>query len=194
MEERSPEERHHTQLAMALITSLAREEQLEGVDRRKELSHLILTSHHLNAQFLLQQLRDTDLYYEQAILQGKLGAHDRALDLLVNKAKDYQQAETYCSAMAAGSSAELGRLLLQLLKLYLGPGADTTVQDSHTIRAVELLNSKAEQLPGPEVLELLPPHWNISIILPALRRLSRGLVSSQPEGIEILISGSKNIP
>ena len=77
VDQSSPQERHHTQLAMALITSLARGEQ--PGDRRQELSHLILTSHRLNAQFLLQQLRATDLYSEQPILQGRLGAPDRPL-------------------------------------------------------------------------------------------------------------------
>lgn len=181
------EERYHTQLALAFITRVRdnNKEEVEEKTRelhrsyRSSLSRLVLTSKHLNTQFLLQQLKDTDLYYEQAILQGKLGAHDKALDILVNLVKDHKLAETYCDDISDTDKALRGRLLLLLLSLYLAPSDDPSIQDTHTVRAVELLNSRAEELPGSQVLSLLPSHWNISIILPALRRLSRGLVHQQ---------------
>ena len=95
---------------------------------KPKLSKLVLASRHLNAQFLLQKLAWTDLYYEQAILQGRLGAHDKALELLVVKAGEPGLAGEYCDTMAAGDSRRRGELLLRLLKLYLGPTEDRTVR------------------------------------------------------------------
>ena len=44
----------------------------------------------MNANFLLQHLADTDLDYEKAILHGKLGQHDSALEILVNNLQNYE--------------------------------------------------------------------------------------------------------
>ena len=148
-------------------------------ERRKALSSLVLTSHSLNSQFLLQQLKDTDLFYEQAVLEGKLGNHERALQLLVEKAGDCAQAEKYCEDMAAGVKEERARLLTFLLRRYLLPVPDPNLQDALTVRAVELLNSRADELESRAVVDLLPDQWNIAVILPALRRISRSLVHEQ---------------
>jgi len=175
-EKGSQEEHHHTQLALALVGMLSGEAREE---RRKALSSLVLTSHSLNSQFLLQQLKDTDLFYEQAILEGKLGNHERALQLLVEKAGDCAQAEKYCEDMAAGVKEERARLLTFLLRRYLLPVPDPNLQDALTVRAVELLNSRADELESRAVVDLLPDQWNIAVILPALRRISRSLVHEQ---------------
>ena len=149
-------------------------------ERRKALSSLVLTSNSLNAQFLLQQLKDTDLFYEQAVLEGKLGNHERALQLLVEKAQDCAQAEKYCEDMAAGVREEKARLLTFLLRRYLLPvPGDPSLQDALTVRAVELVNSRADELESKAVVDMLPDQWNIAVILPALRRISRSLVHEQ---------------
>ena len=176
-EKGSQEEHHHTQLALALVAMLEGEFKEE---RRKALSRLVLTSNSLNSQFLLQQLKDTDLFYEQAVLEGKLGNHERALQLLVEKAQDYVQAEKYCEDMAGGVKKEKARLLTFLLRRYLQPvPGDLALQEALTVRAVELLNSRSDEMESKAVMDLVPDQWNIAVILPALRRISRSLVHEQ---------------
>ena len=129
---------------------------------------------------MLQQLKDTDLFYEQAVLEGKLGNHERALQLLVEKAQDYVQAEKYCEDMAGGGRKEKARLLTLLLRRYLQPvPGDLALQEALTVRAVELLNSRSDEMESKAVMDLVPDQWNIAVILPALRRISRSLVHEQ---------------
>ena len=171
-EKESQVERHHTQLALAFISQvkLSADSQAGSED----LSRLILSSKHLNANFLLQHIADTNLNYEKAILHGKLGQHDKALNILVRKLNNYKMAENYCDDISAAEPETRSHLLLSLLNIYLNGD-----QDHFTSLAVDLINNRAEDLNGSRVLSQLPDHWNISIILPALRTFSRNLLHSQ---------------
>ena len=181
-EKESQVERHHTQLALTFINKVKQaaaaqtEAETEG---SRDLSRLILTSKHLNANFLLQHLSDTNLNYEKAILHGKLGQHDKALNILVSKLENYKMAENYCDDIceAGGEQETKSQLLLSLLSIYLSP-TDTN-REKFTSLAVDLINNRAEDLNGAKVISQLPAHWNISIILPALRKFSRTLLHSQ---------------
>merc|ERR1711874_305491 len=80
-EKDSQVEKHHTQLALTFINKVkqstpALTEAGTETEGCRDLSRLILTSKHLN---------DTNLNYEKAILHGKLGQHDQALNILVSK-------------------------------------------------------------------------------------------------------------
>jgi len=68
--------------------------------------------------------------------------------------------------------------LEQLLNCYLNP-LDNKDKDRYTVLAVDLINNRAGDLNGPQVLAALPQHWNISIIMPALRKFSRSQVHHQ---------------
>jgi len=175
LEKKSEVEKHHTQLAMAFIK---RVKDFNSKDQSLSLSKLIITSKHLNAKFLLQNLKDTDLNYEKAILHGKLGEHDRALDILVNKLQDFQLAENYCDDISANQSETKAKLLFLLLSIYMNPTSQAE-KDKFTTLAVDLINNRAEDLNGTRVINMLPPSWNISIILPALRKFSRNLLHTQ---------------
>jgi len=178
LEKHSEVEKHHTQLAMAFISKVKLSKNYKEEDISENLSRLILTSTHLNAKFLLQNLKDTDLNYEKAILHGKLGEHDRALDILVNKLKDYQLAEHYCDDISANQTQVKAKLLFLLLTIYMNPTSQVE-KDNFTTLAVDLINNRAEDLNGTKVISILPESWNISIILPALRKFSRNLLHDQ---------------
>ena len=171
----SQEEKHHTQLALAFITAIRNE---ESQILKANLSRLILTSTHLNANFLLQQIADTGLDYEKAILHGKLGEHQKALDILVNNLQDHDLAENYCDDLSLSKPDLKSTLLFTLLSIYLNPTSETN-KDKFTTLAVDLINSRAKDLNGSQVLPVLPEHWNISIILPALKTFSRKSLHSQ---------------
>jgi len=176
-EKNSQEESHHTQLAVAFINA-HRTKNDQNPDYSSNLSKLILSSEHLNANFLLQKLSDTDLNYQKAILHGKLGENEKALDILVNSLHDYSLAEKYCDDMSGGKSETKSKLLLQLLSLYLQPRNDSD-KEIFTSLAVDLINSRASDMDGSRVIAMLPEQWNISIILPALRTFSRSILHTK---------------
>ena len=178
LDKSSQDEKHHTQLAMAFINNLKSAEKENLKENSANLSKLILTSEHLNANFLLQHLADTDLDYEKAILHGKLGQHDSALEILVNNLQNYQQAENYIDDIAANQKDLKSKLLFSLLNIYLHPTPGTN-KEKFTSLAVELINSRASDMNGPKVIAALPQHWNIAIILPALKTFSRSSLHNQ---------------
>jgi len=171
-EEGSEVEAHHTQLALALLA------QPEGGGGRAALSRLVLTSAHLNTEFLLHRLQGSDLTYERAVLMGRAGNHQAALELLV-QAHLYEEAEQYCEDMAGGREGregrkeERGRLLVLLLATLLSSEQE---EEEATVRAVELVNSRAEEMPATKVLSLLPASWSLSVVEAGLRRLGRAAV------------------
>ena len=180
-EKESQVEKHHTQLALTFINKVKQAAPAEAeteTEGSRDLSRLILTSKHLNANFLLQHLNDTNLNYEKAILHGKLGQHDKALNILVSKLENYKMAEKYCDDICEAEGPETkSQLLFSLLNIYLNPTEAN--KDKFTSLAVDLINNRAEDLNGAKVISQLPAHWNISIILPALRKFSRNLLHSQ---------------
>lgn len=177
VEKNSEIENHHTQLAMALISSVKNvsEETMLSI-LSKRLSRHILTSRYLNAQYLLQHLKDTKLDYEKAILHGKLGDHERALEILVNNVGNYAMAENYCDDLSVEKNENRSQLLLKLLSIYL---SSNTKINEFTALAVDLINKRAEDFDGIKVISMLPDTWNISIILPALKVFSRNLLHSK---------------
>jgi len=174
----SQEEKHHTQLAMAFINNLKSVEKENLKENSANLSKLILTSEHLNANFLLQHLADTDLEYEKAILHGKLGQHDTALEILVNNLQNFEMAESYIDDITANQKELKSKLLFSLLNIYLHPTPGSN-KDKFTSLAVDLINTRASDMNGPKVIAALPQHWNIAIILPALKTFSRSSLHSQ---------------
>ena len=52
-------------------------------------------------------------------------------------------------------------------------------KDTFSTLAVDLINNRAADLDGPKVIGILPDSWNISIILPALKKFSRTLMHQQ---------------
>ena len=135
---------------MALISSVknVNEETMLSI-LSKRLSRHILTSRYLNAQYLLQHLKDTKLDYEKAILHGKLGDHERALEILVNNVGNYAMAENYCDDLSIEKNENRSQLLLKLLSIYL---SSNTKINEFTALAVDLINKRAEDFDGIKVI------------------------------------------
>ena len=145
---------------------------------KNSLGKFILKSEKLNPSFLLSQIRNLGLEYEEAILHGKLNEHNRALDILVNRLHDTELAERYCDDIAGKNSTMKATLLGLLLSCYLNP-IDQNNKDKFTVLAIELLNKRSDDMNGHQALSCLPEHWNISVILPALRKICRNETHTQ---------------
>lgn len=97
----------------------------------------------------MRELKDTDLYAEQAIVLGHAGHHEKALHLIIYKIGDHDMARQYCVDNTQATSRR-GRqqLFLSLLKVYLHPSGD---KRPFTAEAVHLLNSYQSDLNVVEV-------------------------------------------
>jgi Vam6/Vps39-like protein vacuolar protein sorting-associated protein 39 len=113
-----------------------------------------------------------DLFEARAILLGKLGRHDSALELYVYRLRDYDKAERYaahCPSTDRPLTLSLNRyckrihqpdtetrnIFLTLLRIYLRPLVKTT--DDLLRPALELIARHGPRLDPEETLRLLPP-------------------------------------
>ena len=123
----------------------------------------------------------TDLYEARAILLGRLGRHDQALETYVYRLQNYAKAEEYVDSLIfLNNSDPLTRhckrvyragtgtsgIFLALLKLYLRPTFQTS---SNLLQpALELISRHGPRLDAVETLQLLPPLVTADDIRPFL--------------------------
>jgi len=163
LNKKSQVEQHHNLLALMLI------EDYKNSDSSNKLRTLILSSTHLNMLFLLDKLRGTSLHYESAILLGRMARYSEALHLLINQLGDHDLALSFCDDIASRlQKKEKEDLMFQLLSIYLNP-SDQANKQEYLVKAIDLMNSRAGDFNGSQVLNSLPANWNIASILPAIK-------------------------
>ncbi|KAK0193482.1 vacuolar sorting protein 39 domain 1-domain-containing protein [Armillaria mellea] len=97
-----------------------------------------------------------DLFEARAILLGRLGRHDQALELYAYRLHDYTKAEEYCKRYyEAESDSETSGIYLTLLRIYLQPTAKDGEDYLHP--ALDLISRHSPRLDAVETLKLLPP-------------------------------------
>lgn len=166
-------EPYHTRLALLYLervkAAAANGDEMEVVTARSKLKVMLQTSSHYKVELLLAEVQKTDmLHNECAVLFGKLGHHEQALKLLVNRLQDYHGAEQYCVETTEGFGREdRQNVFLTLLRVYLVRGSGNSQQ------AINLLNSPQTDLDPSQVLQLVPPEWGIGVLHAFLRRSVR---------------------
>jgi Vam6/Vps39-like protein vacuolar protein sorting-associated protein 39 len=125
----------------------------------------------------------TDLYEARAILLGRLGRHDQALETYVYRLQDYTKAEEYVHSLIYSSSiltltrhckriyragTETSGIFLALLKLYLQPTSQTNSNSNLLQPALQLISRHGPRLDAVETLQLLPPLVTADDIRPFL--------------------------
>jgi hypothetical protein len=131
------------------------------------------------------------MFEVRAVLLGRLGQHEGALQLYVNRLKDYVTAEEcvlgsgcgrlvrliahrYCQRLFAATPDDNGAIFLILLRIYLRPRPPSTTILFEP--ALALLARHGRQIDLAAVLDLLPPlvaaHDVDSFLAKALRRTS----------------------
>lgn len=103
---------------------------------------------------LFSLVSSTDLYEARAVLLGRLGRHDQALELYVYRLHDFDKAEEYCKRIYEPTS-ETSNVFLTLLRLYLRPSVKTETDLLHP--ALDLISRHSTRLDAAETLKLLPP-------------------------------------
>jgi hypothetical protein len=90
---------------------------------------------------------------ERAILYGKLGEHEEALNIYVNILNDITKAELYCKHVYLNADYKNTKnVYYQLLKLYLNNESD----DIRIACSINLLNEHSNKIANCHTLEMLP--------------------------------------
>ncbi|KAF9647158.1 hypothetical protein BDM02DRAFT_3170498 [Thelephora ganbajun] len=105
----------------------------------------------------------------KAILLGRMGRHENALEIYVYRLHDYLKAEEYCNRIFDSSSPKNSSIFLTLLRIYLQPGVSSTAKSSASSTfslppaatllqpALQLIGRHSRRLDATETLKLLPP-------------------------------------
>ncbi|EDV28822.1 uncharacterized protein TRIADDRAFT_52079 [Trichoplax adhaerens] len=174
-------EQYHTKLGIIyieLILSLmknAPKSDSNLAEERDSLRKLLEESSLFRAQLLLSRIQNTDLFSEQALLYGRMGLHDKALDIIVNRLLDHSAARHYCATFAKGkNSTERKKIYFSLLSVYL----TSRNVDTNIVPALELLNDHESIIDPIQALQLIPEDWSIGAICKFLKYSVRSSMNS----------------
>ena len=127
--------------------------------------------------------RFTGFFEAKAILLGRMGRHENALEIYVYRLHDHLKAEEcvwflhllapnsttcrYCNRVFDPSSPKTSSIFLTLLRIYLQPGVSSTAKSSTSSTlppaatllqpALKLISRHSRRLDATETLKLLPP-------------------------------------
>ncbi|KAI0690617.1 hypothetical protein BC835DRAFT_1363553 [Cytidiella melzeri] len=121
---------------------------------KEKLLNFIDTTSLYEIERLFAQLPPDDLFEAKAILLGRSGRHDNALEIYVYRLQDFIKAEEYCKRVY-NPDGETKHVFLTLLRIYLRPTTKTSI-DLLT-PALELISRHSPRLDEIETLQILPP-------------------------------------
>ncbi|EGN98719.1 hypothetical protein SERLA73DRAFT_168336 [Serpula lacrymans var. lacrymans S7.3] len=140
-------------LSMTLTAQKRKDKKIRSIIYAK-LLEFINTTHHFSIDRLYGLLSSEDLFEARAILLGRMGKHQHALELYVYKLQDYSKAEEYCKRVYQPGT-ETSNVFLILLRIYLRPTVKTS---SNLLQpALDLISRHSPRLDSVETLQLLPP-------------------------------------
>ncbi|KAF9266470.1 hypothetical protein L218DRAFT_956243 [Marasmius fiardii PR-910] len=154
-EEKSPEFHDRIAELYSKMTIAAKKRGDEKLHKEfyDKLLKFIDTTHVYQVDRLYGLLSSQDLYEARAILLGRLGRHDQALELYVYRLHEYLKAEEYCKRCYKPNSPTRN-VFLTLLRIYLRPTVKTNVDLLQP--ALELISRHSPRLDTIEALQLLP--------------------------------------
>ncbi|GAA5987416.1 hypothetical protein JCM10908_001946 [Rhodotorula pacifica] len=120
----------------------------------KKLLDLLETSTSYRADRILGRLPSEDMHEARALLLGRLGRHEGALQIYVYQLEDHVTAEQYCKRVYDSDPTLRSNIFHTLLRIYLRPRPDHPVLFSP---ALSLLSTHAARIDAVEAFELLPP-------------------------------------
>ncbi|KAG5644651.1 hypothetical protein DXG03_008033 [Asterophora parasitica] len=148
----------HDQLAelylSIILSAKKRGDEQTRNDVYTKLLEFISSNHHYSVDLLYGAISSTDLFEARAVLLGRLGRHDQALELYVYRMHDYLKAEEYCKRVYQPGT-ETSSVFLTLLRIYLRPTVTTTADLLSP--ALDLISRHNPRLDVVETLQLLPP-------------------------------------
>lgn len=139
---------------------------------RKRLLTLLRSDLPYNPAALVPMVEQFDLCEEKIELFQKLGAHSRALQVILNDLSDYERAERYCLVPREDDERQVR--FMELLALYI-----SSPRQEHLVKlpsrgkpvifsrkAIELINKYGRYLNFSAVVRVLPPELPLQSLLP----------------------------
>ncbi|BGP41330.1 Vacuolar morphoproteinsis protein 6 [Rhodotorula kratochvilovae] len=120
----------------------------------KKVLDLLESSTSYRPDRMLGRLPSEDMHEVRAILLGRLGRHEGALQIYVYQLEDHATAEQYCKRVYDSDEAMRPTIFHLLLRLYLRP------RPNHPLLftpALSLLSTQAARIDPIEAFDLLPP-------------------------------------
>ncbi|KAH7913588.1 hypothetical protein BJ138DRAFT_1177962 [Hygrophoropsis aurantiaca] len=148
------------------LTARKRKDDKTRTATYSKLLHFIDKTEYYSPDRLYGLLSSEDLFEARAILLGRMGRHEHALELYVYKLQDYLKAEEYCKRIYLPNGPTSG-IFLSLLKLYLRPTVKTSL--SLLPPALELIGRHSPRLDSVQTLQLLPPLVTAKDVRPFLQ-------------------------
>ncbi|KAG2140140.1 hypothetical protein DEU56DRAFT_798886 [Suillus clintonianus] len=151
------------------LSARKRGDEVKGSEVYSKLLRFIDTTDHYRPDRLYGLLSE-NLYEARAVLQGRMGRHEHALELYVYKLMNYAKAEEYCKRIYNPHGVTRS-IFLTLLKLYLRP-TDKAVPNLLQ-PALDLISRHSPRLDSVETLQLLPPLVTARDVRPFLQEALR---------------------
>ncbi|BGP49482.1 Vacuolar morphoproteinsis protein 6 [Rhodotorula kratochvilovae] len=120
----------------------------------KKVLDLLESSTSYRPDRMLGRLPSEDMHEVRAILLGRLGRHEGALQIYVYQLEDHATAKQYCKRVYDSDEAMRPTIFHLLLRLYLRP------RPNHPLLftpALSLLSTQAARIDPIEAFDLLPP-------------------------------------
>ncbi|KAJ8293712.1 Vam6/Vps39-like protein [Rhodotorula toruloides] len=136
----------------------------------RKLLDLLETSKSYRADRILGRLPSEDMHEVRAVLLGRLGRHEGALQIYVYQLEDHATAQQYCKRVYDSDESMRPTIFHLLLRLYLRP------RQNHPLffgPALALLSTQAARIDPIEAFELLPPLVAVSDIKVYLEKTLR---------------------
>ncbi|WVF65869.1 hypothetical protein IAT40_000606 [Kwoniella sp. CBS 6097] len=188
----------HDKLGELYLGRVKAAEQKHDEDERENTYDTLLGFLEESQQYrpyrLISKLAAEEMPEARAILLGRMGKHEEALRIYVNRLADYAAAEAYC-VRAYPTEPEIFLLLLQI---YLRPAPSTantkpTSAISLLEPALTLISKHSTSLPSSPVLDLLPPLVPMQDVHAFFLRTLRESYSKKNEAriVKSLVKGRK---
>ncbi|KDQ57202.1 hypothetical protein JAAARDRAFT_58670 [Jaapia argillacea MUCL 33604] len=149
---------YHDRLAQVYLSMTVRSKKRGDQEKWKasyaKLLDFVDTTSHYRVDRLFGQLPTEDLFEARALLLGRLGRHEHALETYVYRLQDYLKAEGYCKRIYQPGT-DTANIFLILLRIYLRPSARTS--SNLLTPALELISRHSPRIDAVETLQLLPP-------------------------------------
>lgn len=170
----------HEKLAFLLLRRAEKQIGEEKANTVGQLLHLLEVSHQYRAERVLNRLPtdDQDWFEARALLLGRLGQHEAALGIYINRLHDHAKAEEYCRNIQ--QQDETSPVFLTLLRIYLRPkstGDDQVQLDA----ALGLISRHGSRIDSVASLELLPPLVTLKAVESFTRKALRQVEAKRNE-------------
>ena len=168
-------------LSQGQIPARAGEEPGDLGELRTKLLKFLSVSLHYDARELLVGFPMDSLYEEQAILNGRMGNHDKALSIYIHVLKDEKRAESYCEDIVSKKldCSNWENVYFSLFCTYIEPKATTAILASqYTLRpnvdaALNVLENHWDSINLERALKMLPDTIPLKLISTYLQNVLR---------------------